>query len=63
MKRPEIMYAFTTFNTGNRNTKLNIDEDRAKQLGVSINEICKPCKYIMAVTRQAILTALVSNTK
>lgn len=39
MKRPEIMYAFTTFNTGNPQYKLNIDEDRAKQLGVSINEI------------------------
>ena len=39
MKRPEIMYAFTTFNTGNPQYKLNIDEARAKQLGVSINEI------------------------
>jgi hydrophobic/amphiphilic exporter-1 (mainly G- bacteria), HAE1 family len=39
MKRPEIMYAFTTFNTGNPQFKLNIDEARAKQLGVSISEL------------------------
>lgn len=39
MKRPEIMYAFTTFNTGNPQYKLNIDETRAKQLGVSISEL------------------------
>lgn len=39
MKRPEIMYAFTTFNTGNPQYKLNIDEARAKQLGVSVSEI------------------------
>jgi HAE1 family hydrophobic/amphiphilic exporter-1 len=39
MKRPEIMYAFTTFNTGNPQYKLNIDEDRTKQLGVSISDL------------------------
>ncbi len=39
MKRPEIMYAFTTFNTGNPQYKLNIDETRTKQLGVSISEL------------------------
>ncbi len=39
MKRPEIVYAFTTFNTGNPQYKLNIDESRAKQLGVSISEL------------------------
>lgn len=37
MKRKEIAYAFTTFNTGNPQYKLNIDEDKAKQLGVSIS--------------------------
>lgn len=39
MKRPEIMYAFTTFNTGNPQYKLNIDEEKAKQLGVSVSEL------------------------
>ncbi|MFT3679849.1 MAG: efflux RND transporter permease subunit [Ferruginibacter sp.] len=39
MKRPEIMYAFTTFNTGNPQFKLNIDEAKAKQLGVSVSEL------------------------
>ncbi len=39
MKRPEIMYAFTTFNTGNPQYKLNIDEQKAKQLGVSISDL------------------------
>ncbi len=39
MKREEIMYAFTTFNTGNPQFKLNIDEAKAKQLGVSISEL------------------------
>ena len=39
MKRPEIAYAFTTFNTGNPQYRVNIDEERAKQAGVSINEL------------------------
>ena len=39
MKRKEIAYAFTTFNTGNPQYKLNIDEEKAKQLGVSVSEL------------------------
>jgi HAE1 family hydrophobic/amphiphilic exporter-1 len=39
MKRKEIAYAFTTFNTGNPQYKVNIDEAKAKQLGVSISEL------------------------
>jgi HAE1 family hydrophobic/amphiphilic exporter-1 len=39
MKRKEIAYAFTTFNTGNPQYKVNIDEGKAKQLGVSVSEL------------------------
>lgn len=39
MKRKEIAYAFTTFNTGNPQYMLHIDESKAKQLGVSVNEV------------------------
>ncbi len=39
MKRPEILYAFTTFSTGNPQYKVNIDEGKAKQLGVSISDL------------------------
>lgn len=39
MKRPEIMYAFTTFSTGNPQYKVNIDEERAQQSGVSISNL------------------------
>ncbi|WP_290790933.1 efflux RND transporter permease subunit [Flavihumibacter sp. UBA7668] len=39
MQRPEIAYAFTTFNTGNPQYRVTIDEERAKQSGVSINEL------------------------
>jgi hydrophobic/amphiphilic exporter-1 (mainly G- bacteria), HAE1 family len=39
MKRPEIAYAFTTFNTGNPQYMLNVNEAKAKQLGVSISEL------------------------
>ncbi len=39
MKRKEIAYAFTTFNTGNPQYKVNIDEAKAKQLGVSITDL------------------------
>jgi HAE1 family hydrophobic/amphiphilic exporter-1 len=39
MKRPEIAYAFTTFNTGNPQYMLDINEEKAKQLGVSVNEL------------------------
>jgi HAE1 family hydrophobic/amphiphilic exporter-1 len=38
MKRPEIAFAFTTFNTANPQFMLNIDEKKAKQLGVSVND-------------------------
>ncbi len=39
MKRPEIAYAFTTFNTGNPQYMLDINEEKAKQLGVSVSEL------------------------
>jgi hydrophobic/amphiphilic exporter-1 (mainly G- bacteria), HAE1 family len=39
MKRKEIAYAFTTFNTGNPQYMLHINEPKAKQLGVSISEV------------------------
>jgi HAE1 family hydrophobic/amphiphilic exporter-1 len=37
MKRKEIAYAFTTFNTGNPQYLLHVDEAKAKQLGISIS--------------------------
>jgi hydrophobic/amphiphilic exporter-1 (mainly G- bacteria), HAE1 family len=39
MKREEIMYAFTTFNTGNPQYNIKIDEAKAKQLNISISEL------------------------
>ncbi|MXV17694.1 efflux RND transporter permease subunit [Hufsiella ginkgonis] len=39
MKRKEIMYAFTTFNTSNPQYMLDIDYGRARQMGVSITEL------------------------
>jgi HAE1 family hydrophobic/amphiphilic exporter-1 len=39
MQRPEIAYAFTTFNTGNPQYLLDIDESKAKQLGVSVSDL------------------------
>jgi len=39
MQRKEIAYAFTTFNTGNPQYSLNIDDAKAKQLGVSISDL------------------------
>ncbi|WP_207534369.1 efflux RND transporter permease subunit [Desertivirga arenae] len=39
MKRKEIMYAFTTFSTNNPQYMLNIDQKKAKQLGVSISDL------------------------
>jgi HAE1 family hydrophobic/amphiphilic exporter-1 len=39
MQRKEIAYAFTTFNTGNPQYMLNINEAKAKQLGVSVSEL------------------------
>lgn len=38
-KRPEIAYAFTTFNTANPQYMLNIDETRAKQMGVAVGDL------------------------
>jgi HAE1 family hydrophobic/amphiphilic exporter-1 len=39
MKRPEIAYAFTTFNTANPQYMLNVDETRAKQMGVAVGDL------------------------
>lgn len=39
MKRKEIAFAFTTFNAGNPQYDLEIDESKAKQLGVSISDV------------------------
>ncbi|MEO5562744.1 MAG: efflux RND transporter permease subunit [Chitinophagaceae bacterium] len=39
MQRKEIAYAFTTFSTGNPQYLLNINEDKAKQLGVSVSDL------------------------
>jgi HAE1 family hydrophobic/amphiphilic exporter-1 len=39
MKRKEIAFAFTTFNAGNPQYNLEIDETKAKQLGISVSDI------------------------
>jgi len=39
MQRKEIAYAFTTFNTGNPQYMLNINEAKTKQLGVKVSDL------------------------
>jgi len=39
MQRPEIAYAFTTFATGNPQYMIEVDNIKAKQLGISITEL------------------------
>lgn len=39
MQRPEIAYAFTTFATGNPQFMLEVDNGKAKQLNVPVNEL------------------------
>ncbi len=39
IKRPEIAFAFTSFNTNNPQYLLNIDNAKAKQLNVSVADI------------------------
>lgn len=39
MKRKEIAYAFTTFAAGNPQYEIEIDNNKAKQLGVSVSEL------------------------
>jgi HAE1 family hydrophobic/amphiphilic exporter-1 len=39
MQRKEIAYAFTTFNTGNPQYMLHINEAKTKQLGVSVSDL------------------------
>jgi HAE1 family hydrophobic/amphiphilic exporter-1 len=39
MKRKEIAYAFTTFNTANPQYMLEIDDAKSKQLGVSVSDL------------------------
>ncbi|HJT73915.1 MAG TPA: efflux RND transporter permease subunit, partial [Chitinophaga sp.] len=39
MKRKEIAFAFTTFNAGNPQYSVEIDEGKAKQLGISVSDI------------------------
>jgi len=39
MKRPEIAFAFTTYAAGNPQYTIDVDADKANQLGVSITEL------------------------
>lgn len=39
MARPEIAYAFTTFASGNPQYMIDVDNNKAKQLGVSVAEL------------------------
>jgi len=39
MKRPEIAFAFTTYAAGNPQFTIEVDNDKANQLGVSITEL------------------------
>lgn len=39
MQHKEIAYAFTTFNTGNPQYMIDVDEAKAKQLGIPISEL------------------------
>ncbi|HTI07415.1 MAG TPA: efflux RND transporter permease subunit, partial [Puia sp.] len=38
-QRKEVASAFTTFNTGNPQYTIEVDEDKAKQLGVSVSDL------------------------
>jgi len=38
-QRPEVGSAFTTFNTGNPQYTIEVDEDKAKQLGLSVTDL------------------------
>lgn len=38
-QRPEIAYAFTTFSTNNPQYMINVNESKAKQLGVSVSDV------------------------
>ena len=40
-QRPEIAYAFTTFASGNPQYQMEIDDNKAKQLNVSISDLLK----------------------
>ncbi|RAJ88254.1 HAE1 family hydrophobic/amphiphilic exporter-1 [Chitinophaga dinghuensis] len=39
MKRKEIAFAFTTFNTGHPQYEVEVDDRKAKQLGISVSDI------------------------
>ena len=39
MQRKEVAYAFTTFSTGNPQYLLNVNDAKAKQLGVSVSDL------------------------
>ena len=39
MKRPEIAYAFTTFASGNPQYMMDVDDNKAKQMGVSVADL------------------------
>jgi NodT family efflux transporter outer membrane factor (OMF) lipoprotein len=39
MQRPEIAYAFTTFASGNPQYMLDVDDNKAKQMGVSVADL------------------------
>ena len=62
MQRKEIAYAFTTFNTGNPQYMLNINEARQNNWVFPSVNCCKPCRYIMEAVLLPILTGLENIT-
>ncbi|MGN6420677.1 MAG: efflux RND transporter permease subunit [Pseudobacter sp.] len=50
MKRPEIAMAFTTFNAGNPQYMVEVNESKAKQLGVSVSDILSTMQVMYGST-------------
>jgi HAE1 family hydrophobic/amphiphilic exporter-1 len=50
MKRPEIAFAFTTFNAGNPQYSVQIDDSKAKQLGVKVSDILQTLQVFYGST-------------
>ncbi|QEC43966.1 efflux RND transporter permease subunit [Pseudobacter ginsenosidimutans] len=50
MKRPEIAMAFTTFNAGNPQYMVDINEAKAKQIGVSVSDILNTMQVMYGST-------------
>jgi hypothetical protein len=62
MAKPAIAYAFTSYKADYPQLQLEVDDEKANQLGVNVKISCQPCRLTLVLRKLQTLTALVNTT-